>query len=47
MKFIMVVKLLRESKDSYKLNFCGWNNLMYYFDKNGVKIFLEKYNFCE
>lgn len=37
MKFIMVVKSLRESKDGYKSNLCGWNNLTYHLDKNGVK----------
>lgn len=34
---IMVVKSLRESKDSYKSNLCGWNNSTYHLDKNGVK----------
>lgn len=47
MKFIMVVKSLRESKDSYKSNLCGWNNSTYHLDKNGVKNPPEKHNICE
>lgn len=47
MKFIVVVKSLRESKDSYKSNFCGSNNSTYHLDKNGLRKNPEKHNFCE